>query len=119
MLRIFGVAGKNGVVPLAGDGTKEQRKCCLCMRAEVCVCRPGRIKNKAGGRLTRTEAGPATQGWGFVRMRAEVCVCRSGRIKDKAGERPVRADGGTGGSRMGFGAHTGGSLCLPFGTDKR
>ena len=49
----------------------------------------------------------------------EVCVCRSGRIKDKAGERPVRADGGTGGSRMGFGAHTGGSLCLPFGTDKR
>ena len=23
LLRIFGVAGKNGVVPLAGDGTKE------------------------------------------------------------------------------------------------
>ena len=49
----------------------------------------------------------------------EVCVCRPGRIKDKAGERPVRADGGIGGSRMGFGAHTGGSLCLPSGTDKK
>ncbi len=42
-----------------------------------------------------------------------------GMDKSKAGERPVRADGGTGGSRMGFGAHTGGSLRLPFGTDKR
>ena len=37
--------------------------------AEICVCRPGWIKDKTGERLTRTEAGPAAQGWGFVRMR--------------------------------------------------
>ena len=57
MPRIFGVAGKNGVVPLAGDGTKEQRKCCLCMRAEVYVCRSGRIKDKTGERPVRADGG--------------------------------------------------------------
>ncbi len=60
---------------------------------EVCVCRPGRIKNKTGGRLTRTEAGPAAQGWGLVHIQGEVYVCRPGRIKDKAGERLTRTDG--------------------------
>lgn len=60
---------------------------------EVYVCRLGRIKDKAGERPVRTEAGPATQGWGFVRMRAGICVCRPGRIKNKAGGRLTRTDG--------------------------
>ncbi len=78
---------------------------------EVCVCRPGRIKNKTGGRLTRTESGPAAQGWGLVHIQGEVCVCLPGRIKNNSCGSMTRTEEGPAAQGWGL-VHIQGEVCV-------